>query len=227
MDTRAILHSKWTWIVGGVLVAGYAYSRYQASQAASAAANSANNLMSAYPTVYSDPYGYQNYGSYGGTQSVGGSTGTDPTAYLQSIIDATTANNTAQTDLAAQQAADQLQLGLASINSNNSIAALNAQTTDTAIAGQSYQSTVNKLGPNLDAINAVVTANNGQISSNVVGIAGGGAGGSNGGERNSQLFTRLPNGSIGILLPTGATITPTLNPALARNAAAQIATPGG
>ena len=218
MDTRAILHSKWTWIAGGVLVAGYAYSRYQASQAASASANSANNLMSAYPTVYSDPYGYQNYGSYGGTQSVGGSTGTDPTAYLQSIIDAATANNTAQTDLAAQQAADQLQLGLASINSNNSIAALNAQTTNTAIAGQSYQTTVNKLGSNLNAINGVVTANNGQISSNVVGITGT----KQGGWSNSQLLTRLPNGGIGILLPTGATITPTINPAIFSQAQNQI-----
>ncbi len=218
MDYRAILHSKWTWIAGGVLAAGYAYSRYQANQAASAAANSANNLMSAYPTVYSDPYGYQNYGSYGGTQTVGGSTGVDPTAYLQSIIDATTANNTAQTNLAAQQAADQLQLGLASINSNNSIAALNAQTTNTAIAGQSYQTTVNKLGSNLNAINGVVTANNGQISSNVVGITGT----KQGGWSNSQLLTRLPNGGIGILLPTGATITPTINPAIFSQAQNQI-----
>ena len=200
------------------MVAGYAYSRYQASQAASAAANSANNLMSAYPTVYSDPYGYQNYGAYGGTQSVAGSTGTDPTAYLQSIIDATTANNTAQTDLAAQQAADQLQLGLASINSNNSIAALNAQTTNTAIAGQSYQTTVNKLGSNLNAINGVVTANNGQISSNVVGITGT----KQGGWSNSQLLTKLSGGGYGIVLPTGGTITPVLNPAIAKIATQQV-----
>ena len=218
MDYRAILHSKWTWIAGGVLVAGYAYSRYQASQAASAAANSANNLMSAYPSVYSAPYGYQNYGAYGGTQTVGGSTGVDPTAYLQSIIDATTANNTAQTNLAAQQAADQLQLGLASINSSNAIANLNAQTTNTAIAGQSYQTTVNKLGSNLNAINGVVTANNGQIGSNVVGITGT----KQGGWSNSQLLTRLPNGGIGILLPTGATITPTINPAIFSQAQNQI-----
>jgi hypothetical protein len=223
MDFKAILHSKWTWIVAGVLGAGYVYSRVQANNAANAAANSANNLASAYPGVYSVPYS-GGYGSYNGTTSINGSNplATDPTQYLQSIIDATTANNKAQTDLAAQQAADQLQLGLASINSNNSIAALNAQTTNTAIAAQSYQTTVNKLGPNLDAIDGTVTASNGSVASDVIGIAGGGAGGSKAGQRNSQLLSALSGGGYGIILPTGGVITPTLNPALAHNAKLQI-----
>jgi hypothetical protein len=202
MDFKSLLKNKWVWIgLGGVGVLWYV-ARQNAANASAAQDTSLATPYSPYTSV--SPYPY--YGG-GGTASTGTTTSTDSLSYLNSLIAAQTAQNTNQYDLATQQAADQLQLGLASLTANQNIATTNADVTNNAEAVSAFQSSLGNMNKNFGQVNAAVSLQNGVLALNTLGIATTRSGGNTNTEQNSQLISGVgANGVPTINLPTGGTV---------------------
>ena len=219
MNIEALLHNKWTWIGAAVIGAGYLYLRAQATNANA----SQSDAASAYarqpyysPMQYTDPYAMYGYGSSGTAATVPTATGTDSLSYLQSLIDMQTAQNQQSYDLATTQAANNLQLGLASINASVQNTNTQANVTNNAEAVSAFQSSLAKLGNNLGLVSGVTSLQNGTLSVDTLGIATRSNSGGKAREQNANLVSGVTNGIASIALPTGGSVMavgPTANPA--------------
>ncbi len=209
MNIKALLRNKWTWIGAAVIGGGYLYLRAQAANANA----SQNDATSAYaqqpyysPMQYTDPYAMYGYGSSGTTSTLPTATGTDSLSYLQSLINMQTAQNQQSYDLATTQAANNLQLGLASINASVQNTNTQAGVTNNAEAVSAFQSALGNMNKNFGQVSSLVSLNNGTLSLNTLGIATTRVGGNPASEQNVSLANDMVNGVPVINLPTGGQV---------------------